>query len=64
MYGAIDFGTSNSAVAIPQAAGAMRRVELEPGYTTMPTVVFHCVEGSEAAGPPRSTSRAASGPSR
>jgi len=53
-YAAIDFGTSNSAVALPaartagvvQAAGAaahsaVRLVELEPGFHTMPTAVFY-----------------------
>jgi hypothetical chaperone protein len=38
---AIDFGTSNSAVALPQAAGGVRLVELEPGQPTMPTAVFY-----------------------
>jgi hypothetical chaperone protein len=37
---AIDFGTSNSAVAVP-AHGAMQLVELEPGFRTMPTAVFY-----------------------
>ena len=40
-YAAIDFGTSNSAVALPQAAGGVRLVELEPGFRTMPTAVFY-----------------------
>jgi hypothetical chaperone protein len=38
---AIDFGTSNSAVALPDAAGGVRLVELEPGFRTMPTAVFY-----------------------
>ncbi len=59
MYCAIDFGTSNSAVAIPDGAGAMHLVELEAGFTTMPTAVSYSVEGSEAAGPPREFGRAA-----
>ncbi|HEX7437507.1 MAG TPA: heat-shock protein, partial [Caldimonas sp.] len=59
MYCAIDFGTSNSAVAIPDGAGAMHLVELEAGFTTMPTAVSYSVEGSEAAGPPRAFGRAA-----
>ncbi|HEX7438826.1 MAG TPA: Hsp70 family protein [Caldimonas sp.] len=59
MYCAIDFGTSNSAVAIPDGAGAMRLVELEAGFTTMPTAVFYSVEGRGAAGPPREFGRAA-----
>jgi hypothetical chaperone protein len=44
MYCAIDFGTSNSAIAIPHfvegVPDGMRLIELEPGYTTMPTAVF------------------------
>ena len=58
MYCAIDFGTSNSAIAIP-AEGEMRLVELEPGHQTMPTAVFYFVEGAEANGPPRAFGRAA-----
>ncbi|MDA7417314.1 Hsp70 family protein [Xenophilus arseniciresistens] len=41
---AIDFGTSNSAIAIPGPQG-MQLVELEPGRRTMPTAVFYQVEG-------------------
>ena len=37
---AIDFGTSNSAVALPAGAG-VRLVQLEPGQPTMPTAVFY-----------------------
>ena len=37
---AIDFGTSNSAVALPHGEG-VRLVELEPGQPTMPTAVFY-----------------------
>ena len=61
MYCAIDFGTSNSAVAIPNPpdAAGMRLVELEPGQTTMPTAVFYFVEGPENDGPPRAFGRAA-----
>ena len=59
MYCAIDFGTSNSAIAVPDAAGGMRLVELEPGHTTMPTAVFYFVEGREHDGPPRAFGRAA-----
>src|SRR5205085_1913675 len=43
-YCAIDFGTSNSAVAVPDGA-TMRLVELEPGFRTMPTAVFYPAEG-------------------
>ncbi|MEO6746325.1 MAG: Hsp70 family protein [Caldimonas sp.] len=58
MYCAIDFGTSNSAVCIPDGAAGMRLVELEAGYPTMPTAVFYAVEGS-AALPAREFGRAA-----
>ena len=59
-YCAIDFGTSNSAISVPDTArGGMRLVELEPGYTTMPTAVFYFVEGPEHDGPPRAFGRAA-----
>jgi hypothetical chaperone protein len=37
---AIDFGTSNSAVALPAGDG-VRLVALEPGASTMPTAVFY-----------------------
>ncbi|MEP7157468.1 MAG: Hsp70 family protein, partial [Betaproteobacteria bacterium] len=40
---AIDFGTSNSAIAIPHGNG-MKLVELEPGFRTMPTAVFYNAE--------------------
>ena len=56
---AIDFGTSNSAISIPEPDQGMRLVELEPGYTTMPTAVFYFVEGPELDGPPRAFGRAA-----
>lgn len=57
---AIDFGTSNSAVAVPDAAGEMHLVELEPGQRTMPTAVFYFTEGRhDADGPPRAFGRAA-----
>ena len=42
---AIDFGTSNSAIALPQDAGGVRLVPLESGQPTMPTAVFYAVEG-------------------
>jgi hypothetical chaperone protein len=58
MYCAIDFGTSNSAVCIPDGGGAMRLVELEAGYTTMPTAVFYSVDGA-ASGRHREFGRAA-----
>src|SRR3984885_3404295 len=59
MFCAIDFGTSNSAIAVPDAAGGMRLVELEAGHTTMPTAVFYFVDGPELDGPPRAFGRAA-----
>jgi len=37
---AIDFGTSNSALAYPRA-GRLALAELEPGFSTMPTAVFY-----------------------
>lgn len=43
-YCAIDFGTSNSAVAVADATGATRLVPLEGGHPTMPTAVFHDTE--------------------
>ena len=48
MYCAIDFGTSNSGIAVPAAdesGGAVRLLEVEPGHPTMPTAVFYAVEG-------------------
>jgi hypothetical chaperone protein len=59
MFCAIDFGTSNSAVAITTDGDTMRLVELEPGRTTMPTAVFYMVEGPERDGPPRAFGHAA-----
>jgi hypothetical chaperone protein len=59
MHCAIDFGTSNSAIAIPAEESGMRLVELERGYRTMPTAVFYFVEGPETNGPPRAFGRAA-----
>jgi hypothetical chaperone protein len=38
---AIDFGTSNSAVALPQGPHGVQLVALEPGQPTMPTAVFY-----------------------
>jgi hypothetical chaperone protein len=57
---AIDFGTSNSAVAIPSPVTGMHLVELEPARRTMPTAVFYFAEGRhDADGPPRAFGRAA-----
>ena len=39
-YCAIDFGTSNSAIAIAAPGGGSRLVELEEGQPTMPTSVL------------------------
>ena len=45
-YCAIDFGTSNSAVALPASDDAsVELVALEDGFTGMPTAVFYAVEG-------------------
>ena len=44
---AIDFGTSNSAIALP-VPGGVQLVELAPGQRTMPTAVFYAVEGLAA----------------
>ena len=41
---AIDFGTSNSTIALPQGKG-VELVVLEAGQRTMPTAVFYAVEG-------------------
>lgn len=46
-YCAIDFGTSNSAIAIPAGAGGMRLVPLEDGHLTMPTAVFYCTDADD-----------------
>ncbi len=44
-FAAIDFGTSNSAVALPRrgdsAGQGVQLVTLEPGHVTMPTAVFY-----------------------
>jgi hypothetical chaperone protein len=40
-FAAIDFGTSNSAIALPDAAGGVRLVPLEGKHPTMPTAVFY-----------------------
>ena len=46
-YCAIDFGTSNSAIALPTESG-VRLVALEADQRTMPTAVFYAVEGLAA----------------
>ena len=51
---AIDFGTSNSGVALPaDEAGQVRLVEVEPGQRTMPTAVFYTLEGAGPHDEPR-----------
>jgi hypothetical chaperone protein len=61
-YCAIDFGTSNSAVAVP-AGDAMALVPLEPEHgergRTMPTAVFYLAEGPDLQNLPRLVGRAA-----
>jgi hypothetical chaperone protein len=42
---AIDFGTSNSAIAVSSPQGRMELVDVENGERTMPTAVFYQVEG-------------------
>jgi hypothetical chaperone protein len=66
-YCAIDFGTSNSAVALPVAAegnqpAGTRLVALEAGQPTMPTAAFYFAEHDPlppGAEPPRAYGRAA-----
>ena len=55
---AIDFGTSNSAIAVP-GEGEMRLVELEPGFRTMPTAVFYAADGPPHGAPRCEFGRAA-----
>src|SRR5512138_1203482 len=58
---AIDFGTSNSAVALPARDG-IELVAVEGGFTGMPTAVFYAVEGLAAHhAPQRLYGRAAIG---
>jgi hypothetical chaperone protein len=47
LYCAIDFGTSNSAIALPRDEG-VELVELEGSHRTIPTAVFYAVEGIDA----------------
>ena len=56
---AVDFGTSNSAVALA-GGGRVRLVPLEGGLHTMPTAVFYLAEGpAESDAPDRLYGRAA-----
>jgi hypothetical chaperone protein len=45
---AIDFGTSNSAIAVSPGGAHMDLVDVENGQRTMPTAVFYQVEGRAA----------------
>jgi hypothetical chaperone protein len=57
---AIDFGTSNSGIAVPDGRGGVGLVEVEPGHRTMPTAVFYLTDGATAHEPlPRLYGRAA-----
>jgi len=56
---AIDFGTSNSAIAVPGAQGGMALVPLEGEALTMPTAVFYLAEGPDLPNLPRLYGRAA-----
>ncbi len=59
-FAAIDFGTSNSAVALPDGGPGVRLIELEPGQPTMPTAVFYRADGTDPmAEPERLYGRAA-----
>src|SRR5438093_1808608 len=58
-YCAIDFGTSNSGIALPESGG-VALVEVEPGQRTMPTAVFYVNDGtSQHEEPTRLYGRAA-----
>lgn len=48
-YCAIDFGTSNSGIALPNKRGSTRLLALEAGQLTMPTAVFYFTDEDEAA---------------
>jgi hypothetical chaperone protein len=52
-YCAIDFGTSNSAIALPGADGRVQLVALEAGQRTMPTAVFYTLDGTQPHEDPR-----------
>ncbi len=59
-FAAIDFGTSNSAVALPDGPLGVRLIELEPAQPTMPTAVFYRADGTDPmAEPERLYGRAA-----
>ena len=48
LHCAIDFGTSNSALALPARGSGVELVALEGAFTGMPTAVFYAVEGLAA----------------
>jgi hypothetical chaperone protein len=50
---AIDFGTSNSGVALPRGDGGVSLVPLEGGQTGMPTAVFYLVDDVPSAAEPQ-----------
>jgi hypothetical chaperone protein len=50
---AIDFGTSNSAIALPVDDQHVRLVAVENGLPTMPTAVFYTMEGQAPHEDPR-----------
>ena len=52
-YCAIDFGTSNSAIALPDHDDRVALVEVEAGQRTMPTAVFYTLEGTAPHEEPR-----------
>ncbi len=56
---AIDFGTSNSAVAVPQPGGGLALVPLEGEHSTMPTAVFYRADDPRALEAPCEFGRAA-----
>jgi hypothetical chaperone protein len=56
---AIDFGTSNSAVALPRSGGGLDLVPLEGRFETMPTAVFYAAEGGVGLEPHCEFGRAA-----
>ncbi len=59
-FAAIDFGTSNSAIALPAPGGGVRLVPLEGAHPTMPTAVFYRADTPAAqAEPERLYGRAA-----
>lgn len=51
-HAAIDFGTSNSALAMTRGCQEVELVELEPGWMTMPTAVFYRADPDAPAADP------------